>query len=289
MAVQGIEIDDLPRLTRPILIAGFDGWGNAMGVSRGMADFLVRKLEAHPFAHLNPDLFFRYDENRPMVNIEEGVLQNVTVPGGSFYAARTPLEARDIVVLASHEPGLKWFQFVDELFYLCLQAGIGTVVTLGSMYDNVLHTDRRISGIVSSSELSAKLREMGILPVSYHGPSAIHSIIQSEGEKKGLICMSLWCHCPYYFQGSNHFGLMSSLGKVLATLGEFDLDTSDLEKNWHAMERKIDKLVAKNPEIQKIISKIRKSQDTESIRPRPKAVIKEGKKVIDLKDFLDPK
>jgi proteasome assembly chaperone (PAC2) family protein len=289
MTVQGIEIDDFPRLTRPVLIAGFDGWGNAMGVSRGMADYLIRKLEAQPFAYLEPDSFFRYDEQRPMVNIEEGVIQNISIPGGSFYAARTSEGARDVVIFASHELSSNWFQFIHEFFYLCFQLGIETVITLGSMYDNVLHTERRISGIVSNHKLSVILKKMGVLRISYNGPTAIHSIIQSEGEKKGFYCASLWCHCPYYFQGSNHFGLMSSLGKVLAFLAEFDIDTGDLEKKWKTMEYQIDKLVAKNPEIQKIISNIRKSQSTKNIRPRPREVTKGGTKIIDLKDFLDPK
>jgi hypothetical protein len=82
---------------------------------------------------------------------------------------------------------------------------------------------------------------------------------------------------------------MSSLGKVLAFLAEFDIDTADLEKKWKTMEYQIDKLVAKNPEIQKIISNIRKSQSTKNIRPRPREVTKGGTKIIDLKDFLDPK
>ncbi len=289
MAVKGIKIDNFPRLNRPVLIAGFDGWGNAMGVSRGMADYLIRKFEAHPFAHLDPDSFFRYDQNRPMVNIEEGIIQNVSIPGGSFYAAQILEGPRDVVILASHELSLNWFHFIHDFFYLCFQLGIETIITLGSMYDNVLHTERRISGIVSSNEISEKLKEMGVLRVSYHGPSAIHSIIQSEGEKKGLFCINLWCHCPYYFQGANHFGMMSSLGKILASLGEFEIDTSDLDKNWSAMERQIDKLVAKNPEIQKIINNIRKSRSSEHTRSQPREVNKGKKKIIDLKDFLDPK
>ena len=50
-----------PDLKTPLLIAGFDGWGNALDVSRGMAAFLIRKLKAQFFAGINPDIFYLYD------------------------------------------------------------------------------------------------------------------------------------------------------------------------------------------------------------------------------------
>ena len=45
-----IHIKKLPNLVDPVLIAGFDGWGNALNVSNGMAAYLVRELNARHFA-----------------------------------------------------------------------------------------------------------------------------------------------------------------------------------------------------------------------------------------------
>jgi proteasome assembly chaperone (PAC2) family protein len=52
MGNQGIHIKELPELKNALLIAGFDGWGNAMDLSRAMASYLIRKLEAKYFAIL---------------------------------------------------------------------------------------------------------------------------------------------------------------------------------------------------------------------------------------------
>ena len=108
------EIDKLPDLKNPLLIAGFEGWGNALKISSGMAGYFVRKFNAQRFAEINPDLFFRYDEMRPVVHIEEGVLKNLTPPGGAFYAAQTASGARDLVILKSDEPQLRWSRFVQD-------------------------------------------------------------------------------------------------------------------------------------------------------------------------------
>jgi len=32
MEAQGIHVTKLPELKAPLLIAGFDGWGNALGI-----------------------------------------------------------------------------------------------------------------------------------------------------------------------------------------------------------------------------------------------------------------
>ena len=90
MSEPGIQIDKLPDLKNPLLIAGFDGWGNALKISSGMAAYLVRKFKAQRFAEINPDLFFRYDEMRPVVHIEEGVLKSLTPPGGTLCRANRP-------------------------------------------------------------------------------------------------------------------------------------------------------------------------------------------------------
>lgn len=282
-----IRIKELPPLNKPLLIAGFDGWGNALKISSGMATYLVRKLNAKQFATINSDVFFRYDEARPLVKIEEGILKDVVPPGGTFYATRTSPDRNDVVILKSDEPSLKWYRFIDEIFSLCHKLGAKTIITLGSMYDNVLHTDRVISGIASTPELVARLNKQHINAISYQGPSAIHSIIQMEGPKNGLQCISLWSHCPFYLQGTTHFGILSHLGALLSSLGGFDLDTADLEDSWKSLNEQIQELVENNAEIQSIISELRKSKVRGSAASM-KGSLKD-EKVINIEDFLQPK
>ncbi len=287
MIDRAIRIKSLPKLNQPVMIAGFEGWGNALGVASAMISYLVKRLEAEPFAHLDPDLFYRFDEARPTVSITNGRIESLTPPGGTFYGVEPPEGERGLVLLEAKEPHTRWHTFAREILDLGERLGVQMLVTLGSMYDNVLHTDRVISAIASNDELLETLKENSVIPIEYHGPSAIHSTFHWEATKRGLQSVSLWCHCPFYIQGATHFGLLSELCRLLGTICGFRLDTSDLESGWKELKGQIQSLIDKNPDLQEVVDELRKAKVRGSW-----ATIKESaqknEKVIHLKDFLTP-
>jgi proteasome assembly chaperone (PAC2) family protein len=206
-----------------------------------------------------------------------------------FHAAQVDLKGgKGIAILKASEPNLRWFQFMDEVFDLCSKLGVKTIINVGSMYDDVLHSDRIISGIASSEELLAKLRQKNVSPISYNGPGGIHSAMQSEGQKRGFHCISLWCHCPYYLQGATHFGMLSQLGSLLSFLCDFELDVKELEESWKELNKQIQNLVEENPELNAMIRGLRKAKVRGSWASMKDTEKKNGK-IIQLKDFLGPR
>jgi proteasome assembly chaperone (PAC2) family protein len=288
MNKSGVNIKKMPQLKNPVLIAGFDGWGNALNISNGMAAYIIRRIKDKNFADLDPYTFYRYDEQRPVVDIVDGNLNSLKPPSGSFYAVETDADQNDLIILQANEPNLQWFKFVDLLFSICREQQVGTIITLGSMYDNVLHTDRIISAVASSPQMLSALKQKRINSISYQGPSAIHSIIQSEGTKRGFDCISLWSHCPYYLQGTTHFGILSYLGELIAGMMNFHLDTLDLQDNWKKLEKQINKLIESNSELQTLIGNLRKEK-VKGTTVQMKDAGRRDEKIINLQDFLGPK
>ena len=284
MIEEPIQIEHLPELNDPLFIAGFDGWGNALDISRGMVDYMIRKLDATLFGKFNPDLFYRFDENRPLVEIENGLLKRITPPGGLLYATKRGSVGRDMVILKATEPSLRWFHFVDATLTLCQKMGVKMIISLGSMYDDVLHTDFIVSAISSSEEILSKLKGKNVGTINYKGPGAIHSTINSEAKERGFDTMSLWCHCPFYLQGTTHSGLLSRLGSLLSWWGGFELDTEELDTSWRELNKQIQGIIDKNPELQGMISGLRKAKIKGSWD-----TAKRHDKIIHLEDFLNPK
>lgn len=281
---KGFEIESLPELKHPILIAGFGGWGNALNVSKGMVAYLVRKLQAKKFASLNADLFFRFDENRPLATISDGYLKNLEMPGGSLFFAKTAPGTNDLILFETDEPELCWNQFVTQLIDLSKQLKVFTLVTLGSMWDNVLHTDYIVSGVASSDSLWETLKAEGVIPIYYQGPSSINALIMQKSIESGLACASLWSHCPYYLQGSPHYGLMANLGRLLEKIGGFDLDTEELDTRWEKLLAKFQDLIQKDPKIQEVVRGMRKAKVKGMVAIKNKDA--RSGNLINLKDFL---
>mgnify|MGYP000436381917 CR=1 FL=1 len=289
MKSQRIHVERFPRINRPILIAGFAGWGNALDVSSGTVEYLISALDGELFATLNPDCFYRYDDNRPRVNIENGVLERIDPPCGEFYFARTGNPDNDVILFKGDEPQLAWYSFAEEVLRLLKNFSGDTVVTLGSMYDGVLHTERKISEIHSTPVFQEIFSRHQIQPINYNGPSAVHSVIHTAGAKMGCLCLSLWCHCPVYLQGMRHTGMIAALGALLAEIGGFELDVSLMEQNWGEMMAKIERAIDETPSLQSAIRKLGKSK---SLKPGAGLLPSPGKKrgtVINLSDFLSPK
>jgi proteasome assembly chaperone (PAC2) family protein len=284
MLCEPIQVEHLPPLQDPIFIAGFEGWGNALDISRGMADYLIQKLGGRSFAKIAPDLFYRFDEHRPVVDIEEGFLKSITPPEGLLYAADRAVAGRDLIILKAPEPDLCWMTFARVIVDFCQEMGVKTMISLGSMYDNVLHTDNVVSAVASSEELLSQLKKEKVISINYKGPSAIHSTLLDEARRRGVPCVSLWCHCPFYLQGTTHFGLLSHLGSLLSSWGGFMLDTQELDRTWKDLTKQIQGIIDKNPELQAMIDDLRKSKIKGSWDEA-----KKGDKVIHLEDFLKPK
>ena len=271
-----------------MFIAGFDGWGNALDVSKVMISYLIRKLEARKFAHLPGELFYRFDDARPWVDIEDGELRSIEPPKGEFFAASIPNSKHDIILFRAQEPHLRWSTFVQEVLNVCKDLGVSTIISVGSMYDNVLHTDLVISGIATSQPLLRTLKDKNILPITYHGPGAIHSLFHARGREMGFDCVSLWCHCPYYLQGTTHFGLVSALGEIISSLCGFQLDRVELDLSWKELSQQIQSLIEENPELQKLVEELRRAKVRGSWETIKESIRKDGK-VIHLEDFLRPK
>lgn len=268
-------------MSRPVMVLGFEGWANGGNLAVGMIDYMIKKLGATRFARIDPDSFYRFDDARPVVKVEGGQLREVLPPEAVFYAAKDQTGGVDLVLFKANEPHLRWFSFVKAVLSLCDELGVKLMISLGGLQDRVVHTDTVISGFASTEKLLERLKQNQVSPAEYQGPGAIHSLIFERAKETDIEGISLWGHCPFYLQGT-HLLLLSRMGTLLAELGGFHMDTSELEKGWTQLARSIQRFIDGNPELQKAIKEIMKSKEPTEL-PRP---AKDDGKVIYLDDFF---
>ena len=94
-----LRIGDRPSLERPVLITAFRGWNDGgQGASLAGA-YLARLWEAEQFAELDPEEFFDFQSNRPMVTLTEGLERKLEWPENLFFHGEIPGAGRGAVLL----------------------------------------------------------------------------------------------------------------------------------------------------------------------------------------------
>jgi proteasome assembly chaperone (PAC2) family protein len=267
-----------PMLQNPVLIAGFGDWSNAGNVALKSIEYVIRKKGATQLAEIEIDHFYHFTQNRPIVSITEGRLQRLNVKRISFYAWPNDEGGNDLILLKAQEPDYRWYTFVDILFDLCVQWKVFLIVSLGGMYDDVLHTEAIISGIYSLGNWKDTLLQHDINLVDYEGPSGVHSLIMQKAQREQYPYIGLWGHSPLYLRGTN-FRVLNRMISIMSSLFSFSIETLELDRSLKEFEHQMEEVLGKNAELQEYIKKIKKLRSG-------KLQKKDIPKVINIQDFL---
>ena len=283
-----IEISESPDLKNPYLVVGFEGWPDAGEVSTETVKYLIKELEARPFARFSQDTFHLYPSSRPMVNIEEGRLIEVEMPLNEFYFWKNPEGDRDLVLFQGIEPYTNWVSYAQTIFDFCEDLRIQWIITLGGTRDHIMHDHEKVTAIGSDETSLARMKTLGLEEVNYQGPASIHSLLLAEAKKRNIHSISLWGHVPIYIQGAN-FRACAMMVKILSSLLDTRIDTAELDRIWERVRGKMEGLIEGNKELREYLEKISKEEKKRSA-PQPLHGNQDFKgKIIRLDEFLKDK
>ena len=85
-----IEIEDAPELIDPIVIAAFEGWNDAAESASGAVDHLMRVWDARVVGAVDPEDFYDFQVNRPVVGIDDNGHRRLTWPSTQIAVASPP-------------------------------------------------------------------------------------------------------------------------------------------------------------------------------------------------------
>ena len=89
-----------PQLQDPALILAFEGWNDASDAASGVAAYLLGQHDVtEPFASIEPEEFYDFQEHRPTVEVDQGGTRRLTWPATRAYALEMVTQPADIVVV----------------------------------------------------------------------------------------------------------------------------------------------------------------------------------------------
>jgi len=255
-----IEIDEVPELESPVLIAAFEGWNDAADAASSVIHHLVHAWDARVVAAIDPEDFYDFQMHRPVVGSDDTGVRSITWPSTQLCVARPPGAQRDVVLLRGIEPNMRWRQFCAELLAAADDLGAELVVTLAALLADTPHTrPTPVTGTAGDPELVDRL---GLEPSTYEGPTGIVGVFQEACTHLDIPAVSFWAAVPHYVpQPPCPKATLALIGQ-LEDLLEISIPLGELPEEAKAWERGVDELADEDEEIGEYVRALEETRDT---------------------------
>jgi predicted ATP-grasp superfamily ATP-dependent carboligase len=258
MSVDPLAFESRPSLRSPVLLLAFAGWSDAGASATTAVRYLAEQLLAKRFASIDPEDFYDFSVQRPLVRLNESKVREIHWPSYDFYAAAGMGIDRDFVLGIGVEPQLRWRTFTETMLRFTRECQIETVVTLGAYLDEVLYTRPvPLTGFSTDPKL---IEELDLVPSRYQGPTGIIGVLSDSLRKASIPHLSLWASLPHYLSVSpNPRGSLALLLRLTQWLG-LRVDTTLLETAAADFQAKINDAVSADPKLSAFVRELKKRE-----------------------------
>ncbi|WP_395657999.1 PAC2 family protein [Nocardioides sp.] len=255
-----IELEDVPDLVDPIVIAAFEGWNDAADAASAVVDHLMLVWGARTIGAVDPEDFYDFQVNRPVVGTDALGHRRITWPTTSIAIASPPELDRDVVLIRGIEPNMRWRQFCAELLAACEELGGTLVVTIGALLADTPHTRPiPVTGTATEPELVDRLK---LEQSTYEGPTGIVGVFQESCIQIDVPAVSYWAAVPHYVaQPPCPKATLALLGQ-LEDLLEASIPLGDLPEDARAWERGVDELAEEDEDVADYVRALEETRDT---------------------------
>ena len=248
------------------MVIAFSGWNDAAEAATGALSHLLGSWTDAEFdvvpeliADVDPEDFYDFQVNRPMVEIDESSVRALTWPGTQIFGLRTPTFDHDFVVVRGVEPSMKWKTFTADLLDLADDLEVDLVITLGSMLADAPHTRPiTVSGSGAHPDIAQRL---GVEISKYEGPTGILGVIQDGCVRRGVDAVSLWAAVPHYASNSPSPKATLALVNALEDFLEISIPQGDLPEESSAWEIEVSEMAKEDSDVAEYVKALEESKD----------------------------
>lgn len=255
-----IELESVPQLREPVLIAAFEGWNDAGESATAAVEHLEQTWHTSPLASLDPDEYYDFQVNRPQVSQSQDGARHLQWPTTRLSLAHPDDAEQDVVLLRGIEPNMRWRSFCAELLGVAAELGIERVITLGALLADVPHT--RPVPVTASTSDPAEARSLGLEPSHYEGPTGIVGVFQDAATRGGLDAVSLWAAVPHYVGQSPCPKATVVLLRRLEDLLEVPVPLGDLPDQADAWQHGVEELAQEDSDVAEYVQRLEEASDT---------------------------
>jgi proteasome assembly chaperone (PAC2) family protein len=271
-----VEIHKIPALRNPVMLIAFSGWNDAAEAATGTASHILEAWtdSAHAvddqigvvpelIADVDPEEFYDFQVNRPLVDLDGTGVRSLTWPGTQVFGLQTPNFEFDFVIVRGVEPSMKWKSFTNELLDLADDLEVGMIITMGSMLADTPHSRPiTVTGNGAHPDIAHRL---GVEVSKYEGPTGILGVIQDACVSRGIDAISLWAAIPHYASSSPSPKATLALVNALEDFLNIALPLGELSAQSAEWESEVDELTREDSDVAEYVKALEDSKDANQL------------------------
>lgn len=254
-----MEILQIPPLRSPIMIFAFGGWNDAGEAATGAVSHLLNIWEHTLIGRFDPEEFYDFQVNRPMVFVDDSKIRQITWPTTEVFGILTPQFESDLVVVKGLEPSMRWKRFTSDLLDLADDLEVSMILTTGSLLADTPHSRPiSVSGSGSHPEIAKRL---GVEISRYEGPTGILGILQEAAERRGIDAISLWAAIPHYASAPPSPKATLALINALEDFLNISIPLGNLADESRSWESGVDEMAQEDSDLKEYIRQLESTKD----------------------------
>lgn len=254
-----MEILQIPPLRSPIMIFAFGGWNDAGEAATGAVSHLLNSWEHTLIGRFDPEEFYDFQVNRPMVFVDDSKIRQITWPTTEVFGILTPQFEFDLVVVKGLEPSMRWKRFTSDLLDLADDLEVSMILATGSLLADTPHSRPiSVSGSGSHPEIAKRL---GVEVSRYEGPTGILGILQEAAERRGIDAISLWAAIPHYASAPPSPKATLALINALEDFLNISIPLGNLADESKMWESGIDDMAQEDSDLKEYIRQLESAKD----------------------------
>ena len=254
-----MEILQMPPLRAPIMIFAFGGWNDAGEAATGAVSHLLNSWEHTLIGRFDPEEFYDFQVNRPMVFVDDSKIRKITWPTTEVFGILTPHFEFDLVLVKGLEPSMRWKRFTSDLLDLADDLEVSMILTMGSLLADTPHSRPiSVSGSGSHRDIAKRL---GVEVSRYEGPTGILGILQEAAERRGIDAISLWAAIPHYASAPPSAKATLALVNALEDFLNISIPLGNLPDESKLWESGIDEMAQEDSDLKEYIRQLEASKD----------------------------
>lgn len=246
------------ELDQPLLVLAFKGLFDVAEAATTAVSHLAGQSETTRIAEIDPESFFDFSQQRPVVSLNADGRREITWPTNEVLAAPRTGE-RDLLLLSGIEPHLRWRSFAACIAEIAERTKAELVITLGAMVGMAPHT--RPLGVVGSATDPLLATRLGLGRPSYEGPTGLVGALHAELDAANLPVISLRVSVPHYVPAPPNPEATRSLLKRFELVTGVTSDHQRFDEDAASWRHRVDAAVADDDEMGAYVGELERQVD----------------------------